>query len=99
MVYRADPNIDEAVELFCVPIDASAPPITLHEVTEPGAYYFHQTGWLYRIPADGLAMGHSPLMNICSYDECYVTKISDDPWIPVNKAREICSNWDYFVNF
>ncbi|MFQ6009338.1 MAG: hypothetical protein ACE5K8_10370 [Candidatus Zixiibacteriota bacterium] len=73
--------------------------VPFNEITEPGAYYFHPTGWLYRVPGDSLSLGHSPLMNICSTDECYVTKISDDPWIPVNKAREICSNWDFCVNF
>jgi hypothetical protein len=70
-----------------------------NEITEPGSYYNHNTGWLCRVPDDILALGHSPLMNIVSYDENFVTKISDDPWIPVNKARQICSNMDFAVNF
>lgn len=73
--------------------------LPFNEITDPGAYYNHSTGWLYRVPDDGLALGHSPLMNICCNDECYMTKISDDPWVPVSKAREICSNWDFSVNF
>jgi len=73
--------------------------VDFNEITEPGAYYFHTTGWLYRVPPDGIAMGHSPLMNILSREDCYVTKISNDPWVPVSKAREICSNWDFAVNF
>ena len=73
--------------------------VSFNDITEPGAYYFHPTGWLYRVPADVLALGHSPLMNICSVEECFATKICDDPWVPVNKAREICSNWDFYVNF
>jgi len=73
--------------------------VPFNEMSEPGAYYFHPTGWLYRIPEDALAAGHSPVLSINSNDECLVTKISDDPWIPVNKARQICSDRDYMVNF
>ncbi len=73
--------------------------VPFNEINEEGTYYFHPTGWLYRVPADSISLGHSPMMNICSLEECYVTKVSDDPWIPLNKAREICSNWDFSVNF
>ena len=73
--------------------------VPFNEMSEPGSYYCHQTGWLYRIPEEGLALGHSPLMNICSNDQLFVTKITDDPYVPVGKAREICANWDFFVNF
>ena len=73
--------------------------VPFNEITEPGAYYFHTTGALYRIPPECLAPGHSPMLNIYCDDQCLVTKISNDPWIPVSKAREICSNWDFFVNF
>ena len=73
--------------------------VPFNEMSEPGAYYCHQTGWLYRIPEEGLAPGHSPTLNICSTEQCFVTKISEDPYVPVGKAREICANWDFFVNF
>ena len=73
--------------------------VPLNEITQAGAYYNHNTGWLYRVPSEGLALGHSPVMNILSGDECFVTKISDDPWVPVGKARQICSNMDFAVNF
>ena len=73
--------------------------IPFNDLYEPGAYYSHATGWLYRVPDESLSPGHSPTMNIMSGDDHYVTKISDDPWVPVNKAREICSNKDFVVNF
>lgn len=73
--------------------------IPFNDLYEQGAYYSHATGWLYRVPEESLSPGHSPTMNIMSGDEHYVTKISDDPWIPVNKAREIASNKDFVVNF
>ncbi len=70
-----------------------------NEITEPGVYYNHETGWLYRIPGEILSLGHSPLLNIVSTNENFVTKISDDPWLPVSKARQICANMDLAVNF
>ncbi len=73
--------------------------VPFNELSEPGAYYCNHTGWLYRIPNDCLTLGHSPVMNICSLDKCLVTKVSEDPWVPVNKARTICCNWDFAVNF
>lgn len=73
--------------------------VSFNDIREPGAYYSHDTGWLYRVPSDMLALGHSPLINIVSGQGNYVTKIAEDPWIPVNKARQICSNMDFAVNF
>ncbi len=73
--------------------------VPFNEMNEPGCYYCHQSGWLYRVPEDGLAPGHSPMITVCSADQNFVTKISDDPYTPVGKAREICANWDFFVNF
>jgi hypothetical protein len=29
----------------------------------------------------------------------FVTKISDDPYIPVSKARILTADWDMVVNF
>ena len=73
--------------------------IPFNEMSDPGAYYCHSTGWLYRIPDEGLATGHSPVMNIQSSDELYVTRISSDPWVPLNKARQVCANLDFAINF
>lgn len=73
--------------------------VAFGDITEPGAYYCHDTGWLFRITEDSLAPGHSPVMDICTLSECLFTKISEDTYIPVNKARQICANWDFAVNF
>lgn len=73
--------------------------VSFNEISEPGAYYNHETGWLYRIPEDMLSLGHSPFMNIVSGHDNFVTKISSDPWIPLNKARQLCANRDFAVNF
>ena len=68
-------------------------------ITEPGSYYIRDTGWLYRIPPESLNIGHSPMIDVVAKEEVFVTKISDDPWVPLNKARQICSNMDFDVNF
>lgn len=73
--------------------------VSFNEITDPGTYYNHNTGWLYRVPGESLSLGHSPTINCLSNDENLVTKISDDPFVPVNKARQICSNMDFLVNF
>ena len=73
--------------------------IPFNEIGEQGVYYNHDTGWMYRVPDDMLSLGHSPLINIVSNSENFVTKISGDPWLPVNKARQICANMDFAVNF
>ena len=73
--------------------------IQFNEISEPGAYYNHDTGSLYRVPAEILSLGHSPLLNIVTLDENFVTKVSDNPWVPLSKARQICCNMDFAVNF
>lgn len=73
--------------------------IPFNEIYDPGTYYNHDTGWIFRIPEEALALGHSPVMTVLCQDENYVTKISDDPWLPANKARQICSDMDFAVNF
>lgn len=73
--------------------------VLFNEIRDPGTYYNHTTGWLWRIPGESLMAGHSPTMNVLSFEENFVTKISDDPYLPVNKARQICSNMDFLVNF
>ena len=73
--------------------------VPFNDIGEPGAYYCHSTGWLYRVPDDVLSLGHSPVMNIVTGDDMFVTKISEDPWVPLNKARQLCANKDYGVNF
>ncbi|MEE8576501.1 MAG: hypothetical protein V3T31_04535 [candidate division Zixibacteria bacterium] len=88
-----------------VPAQEGASPLRSHttvpfnEISDPGTYYNQITGWLWRVPTESLSLGHSPTMNVLCNEENFVTKISDDPYIPVNKARQICSNMDFLVNF
>jgi len=68
-------------------------------IQEPGCYVCNWSGHLLRVPEDGVAPGRSPLVNIIGTEPLYVTKISDNPFIPLTKARMVACNWDINVNF
>jgi hypothetical protein len=68
-------------------------------INEPGAYICQWTGHLLRVPEDGVAAGRSPMLNIVGPEPLFVTKISDNPWITLTKARMLASNYDLNVNF
>ena len=69
------------------------------EVQTPGCYVAKNNGILYRIPAEALALGRSPVIEIVSKTGTLMTKISEDPWIPLTKARQLCADADVFPNF
>ncbi len=69
------------------------------KITEYGTYVCNWSGHLLRVPEDGVISGRSPVMNIVGYEPLFVTKISDDPYIPLTKARLLASNYDIRVNF
>ena len=73
--------------------------LPFEDVSEPGAYISNWDGHLVRISDDCLKPGHSPVINFVGREELYVTKISNDPWVPVSKARQLASNFDMEVNF
>lgn len=68
-------------------------------IKDSGCYYNHTTGWLVRMPVESLSPGHSPIMNIVTREQSLFTRISPDPFLPLGKARQICANLDFEVNF
>ncbi len=58
-----------------------------------------ESGILVRVPPDGLIAGRSPAVTLCGRDGVAVCRISDDPWIPLNRARSIAANNDLMVKF
>ncbi len=64
------------------------------QVNTPGLYIENRAGFLFRIPEDALVPGRSPGIEILSTDPCVVTKISDDPFLPITKARMIAADLD-----
>ena len=73
--------------------------VPFEEIQEPGCYICNWSGHLLRVPEDGVAPGRSPLISMVSWEPLYVTKISDNPFITVTKAKMIASNLDCNVNF
>ncbi len=73
--------------------------IPFEQINEPGCYICNWTGHLMRVPEDGVQPGRSPLINMIGHDPLFVTKISENPYIPVTKARLLAANWDVNVNF
>ncbi len=74
----------------CVPFDS---------VQEPGSYICNWSGHLVRIPEDGVCPGRSPMIALIGQEPLYITKISDNPFVTITKARLLASNFDLPVNF
>ncbi len=73
--------------------------IPFDAINEPGAYICNWSGHLLRVPEDGVTPGRSPMINIVGTDSLTVTKISENPYITLTKAKLVASNFDLAVNF
>lgn len=73
--------------------------IPFASIQDPGCYVCNWSGHLLRVPEDGVASGRSPLINILGTDPLFVTKISENPYMTLTKARLVASNFDISVNF
>ena len=78
---------------------AAGTQIPFESIQEPGCYICNWSGHLLRVPEDGVAPGRSPLINVVGADALFVTKIADNPFITLTKAKMIASNLDCAVNF
>ena len=72
--------------------------IQFNEISQAGAYV-DQWGQLLRVQDGALKEQHSPLITITSTLETRVSKISDNPNIPVGKARQLAADADLAVCF
>ncbi len=68
-------------------------------ISEPGCYVCNWSGHLLRVPEDGVALGRSPLINMVGSEALFVTKISNNPFVPVTKAKLLACNADVHVKF
>ncbi len=73
--------------------------VPFEAISESGAYICNWSGHLCRVPADGVAPGRSPLISIVGSEPLTVTKISDNPYITITKAKMLACNSDLNVNF
>jgi hypothetical protein len=68
-------------------------------LNEPGTYICNWSGHLLRVPEDAIKPGRSPVWGITAKEPLFVTKLSNDPYMTVSKARMIAADWDVAVNF
>lgn len=68
-------------------------------ISQPGCFVFNRTGDLIRIPDDALVEGRSPTIDVVSNEPWLLTKISNDPYLPLRKARAVAADMDLQVNF
>jgi len=68
-------------------------------ISQPGCFLFNKTGDLVRIPDDALADGRSPTIDVVSNEPWLLTKISNDPYLPLRKARAVAADMDLQINF
>jgi hypothetical protein len=73
--------------------------VPFEKIEEQGAYVCNWSGHLLRIPEDAVCSGRSPLITINGSETLFVTKISDNPFLTLTKARLIACNLDVAVNF
>ena len=73
--------------------------IPFAKLTDPGTYLCNWSGHLLRIPEEALRKGRSPVIEILGREINYVTKLSDDPFVPITKARMLAADLDHAVNF
>ena len=73
--------------------------VPFESINEPGTYVCNWSGHMLRVPDDAIKPGRSPLMSITGSTPLYVTKISDDPFVAISKARLLAANCDLNVNF
>ena len=69
------------------------------DICEPGAYICNWSGHLLRVPEDGVIAGRSPMLNIVGAEPLTVTRISENPYITLTRAKLVASNADLNVNF
>ena len=69
-----------------------------NDIQEPGVYVT-QRGAMFRIPPDSLVEGRSPLITWESSEGNGVTRISEDPYVPISKCRQLAADSDLAVHF
>ncbi len=71
----------------------------LNAVTSPGTYVCHWSGHLLRVPPRGLGRDGALGVDIVGSEPLVVTKISDDPDLPLSKARGLAWSFGLTIGF
>ena len=83
----------------CATMIAPGTTLPLASVNELGAYVCNWSGHLLRISEDGAAPGRSGLLDLVGHEPPWVTKIANNPFIPITKARMLAAALDVSANF
>lgn len=87
---RATDRVQEGEQIF---------ETTWEQVNAAGAYIEVGTGDLFRIPREAVVTGASPLIQKVSNGRSRLLHVSDDPYVPVLKARSLAANANIQPNF
>jgi hypothetical protein len=77
----------------------SHPEVYWDDLGAPGFYVSRATGNGYRVPAEALTGGASPVIEQVSTQPSRLVKVSDNPFIPLLKARNLAANCNIEPNF
>lgn len=72
---------------------------TWEGLNEPGAYVEENTGNLFRVPAESLVTGASPIIERVSKQSNRLFKVSDNPYAPIQKCRAMAADANVLPNF
>ncbi|OCP22427.1 hypothetical protein BC361_24540 [Ensifer sp. LC54] len=75
------------------------PQIDWVDIKEPGCYVDESSGDLYRIPAEALVAGASPMVVRESRGASRLRQLSTDPFMATLKARLLCAQHNIEPNF
>ena len=73
--------------------------VSWDDLESPGFYLSRATGNGYRVPAEALIKGASPVIEQVSAQPSRMMKLSDNPFIPLIKARNLAANYNIEPNF
>ncbi|MGE3181355.1 MAG: hypothetical protein AB7N71_06975 [Phycisphaerae bacterium] len=68
-------------------------------ITTPGAYICDWSGHLLRVPTEAISKSGAPAMNVIGPSPLTVTKISEDPYIPLTQAKHLATQRKLAVKF
>jgi hypothetical protein len=78
---------------------SSYPEVSWEDLEMPGFYVCRATGNGYRVPAEALIKGASPVIEQVSSQPSRLVKVSDNPFVPLIKARNLAADCNIEPNF
>ena len=69
------------------------------QISAPGAYVCNWSGHLLRVPVESAPTNSASGFNIVGTDPLFVTKISDDPDLNLQRARQVAAQLNLDVDF